>query len=53
MEIRKFNWTKLYGILGEGEYEFTLYDSNSLMIKIPFSIDSKGISYHERAKFEF
>ncbi len=41
-EARKFDWSKLYGTLGEGEYEFILSDDNSLAIRVLFTISSDG-----------
>lgn len=42
VEGRKFNWSKLYGELGSGEYEFILSDENSLTIRIKFTINQDG-----------
>lgn len=47
-EARKFDWSKLYGTLDEGEYEFILSDDNSLTIRILFTINSDGkLTYDE------
>ena len=42
IEGRKFNWTKLYGALSEGEYEFILSDDNSLPVMVTFKINKDG-----------
>ena len=45
-EARKFDWSKLYGTLGEGEYEFILTDDKSDTIRVKFKISADGkISY--------
>ena len=41
-EARKFDWSKLYGKLSDGEYEFVLSDGNSLAIRVLFTISSDG-----------
>ena len=48
IEGRKFNWTKLYGTLNEGEYEFILSDANSLPVRVTFKISKDGkVTYNE------
>lgn len=51
VDVRKFNWTKLYGTLSEGEYEFVLSDDNSLTIRVIFTIDSDGKMSYNKPSF--
>lgn len=51
IEWRKFNWTKLYGTLGEGEYEFILSDNNSMAVRVLFKISSDGNLSYDKPSF--
>ena len=51
IEGRKSNWTKLYGTLSEGEYEFVLSDDNSLTIRVIFTISSNGKLVYDKPSF--
>ena len=50
-EARKFDWSKLYGTLSEGEYEFILSDDNSLTVKVLFTISSDGKLLYDKPSF--
>ena len=51
IEGRKFNWTKLYGTLSEGEYEFILSDDNSLAVRVTFKISKDGKVVYDTPSF--
>ncbi len=46
-----FDWSKLYGTLSEGEYEFILSDDNSLTVKVLFTISSDGKLIYDKPSF--
>lgn len=49
---RKFNWSKLYGKLANGEYQFILADDNSSIMTIQFKIDEDGKITYDEPRFE-
>ena len=48
----KFDWTKLYGTLKEGEYEFIL-KAEMFWIRIKFTIDSNGLVNYDEPSLGF
>lgn len=40
---KTFDWSNLYGELGEGDYQFLLQAENNITVKISFSIDEKKV----------